>query len=229
MAQNSSADGHRKRLREKYIKNKSALADYEALELLLTYSVPRRDVKPLAKELINTFGSLNAVLNAEPEALLAISGVGENSAVLINLVRDINIRAEKERNKNKTRFVTTGDVKVYFKNILGLEKNEKIVLVTLDNGNKIINTHVLSEGSAGNAGVDPKTVMRSVINDNAVSAVVAHNHPSGSPRPSDEDVNFTLSLKGLLNSVGVSLLDHVIVGENGEFSMAQSVEYEKYF
>lgn len=223
-------EGHRKRIREKYIENKNNLMnDYEVLELLLTYAIPRRDVKPIAKNLLKSCGSLYNVLNTSVDNLAKIEGMGINSALLISLVRDINARADKSMNENVVRFECTDDMKQYFFNLLSAEKNECMAVVSLDNDNRIINKHIVSEGCANSSSVDPRKIFEVLLADNASSAVIAHNHPRGSANPSGDDISFTLKLRDLLKPISVNLVDHIIVGENDVKSVETIKEYSAFF
>lgn len=222
--------GHRKRIKQKYRQNGSdSLDDYELLEILLTYSIPRRDVKTDAKQLLASCGNLYNVMNTSVENLEKIKGVGPNTALLINLAKEINIRANKSKNEKVKRFNTQGDMLNFFINYLSEECCEKIVVVTLDNANRIIKTHQISEGTANFAVISPRKIMEVVIADNASSAVIAHNHPNGLAVPSAHDIDFTLRLRDLLNTVSVHLIDHIIVGEDDALSMRSIKDYSNYF
>ncbi len=222
--------GHRQRIKQKYIENKNSLsADYEILELLLTYSIPRVDVKPIAKRLLKECGGLDNVLNLSIDNLKKIEGVGDNTAILISLIREINLRAAKSRNANIKMFKNHNEVLEYFGNLLNNENNEIIVLVCLDNANRIINVHYISEGTASEASASPRKIMTAVIADNAVSVIIAHNHPNTSPFPSGSDINFTIGLRDTLNTIKVRLIDHVIVGCGDIVSMKSIPQYSGYF
>ncbi len=223
-------EGHRKRIKQKYLNNKNNLVnDYEILELLLTYAIPRIDVKPAAKELLNTFGSLDNVLNAGIKSLSDVKGIGENTAILINLVKEINLRANKSKNNKITKFTSLDVMLEYFKNILSMESNEKIIVVTLDNSNRIIASREVTEGTANFSAVNPRKILEGVLADNASGVVVAHNHPKGEAEPSAHDIDFTLKVRDLLKTINVKLFDHIIVGENGAFSMQASIKFSAYF
>lgn len=222
--------GHRQRIKHKYMENKKSFsADYEILELLLTYSIPRVDVKPVAKRLLKECGSLDNVLNLSMDNLKKFEGVGDNTAILINLIKEINLRASKSRNANVKLFKHQNEVLQYFTNILESESNEVIALVSLDNSNRIINLHYIAEGTASEADASPRKIMASVIADNAVSVIAAHNHPNGSPFPSLADINFTINMRDSLKMIGVRLLDHIIVGCDDTISMQSIPQYASYF
>lgn len=222
--------GHRKRLKERYLQRRDDMVhDYELLELLLTYSIPRKDVKPIAKALLKSFGNLENVLSAAPEQLKAVDGIGDSSALLICLASDIGKRAVKERVRNIRVLNCAEDAKEYFKNLLFGENNEKLVVVNVNNSNNIINYRIVQEGTVNFIDITPRKVVEAVIRDNAAKVFIAHNHPHGICRPSSADIDFTLRLREVLRPLGVEFCDHIIVGEEDVFSMASSPETSKYF
>lgn len=222
--------GHRERLRAKYADSSSHFVnDYELLELLLTYAIPRKDVKPIAKKLLDAFGTLDNILDADVKALVNISGVGEKTAVLINLVREINKRADISRNNHIICFDSVADITEYFKNLLTLEKNEKIIVVTLDSMNRIIAKHEVAEGTANFTVINPKKILEVILMDNPCGVVIAHNHPKGNMEFSSNDIDFTLKIRDLLNVIGIVLEDHIVVGEDGAISMRSSKLYAQFF
>lgn len=221
--------GHRKRLKDKYKNNNRSLHDYELLELLLTYSIPRKDVKPIAKELINHFGSFENIFATNPELLMKVNGIGENSAILISLLNTVNGRISKNRNTNVKELNSSSETKEYFKNLLKEEKNEKVAVVSLDNSNRIISCRIISEGTVNLIEISPRKIIEAVITDNASNVIIAHNHPFGNGEPSAQDVDFTLKTRDLLRPLGINLFDHIIVGENDVFSMRSSLRFVHYF
>ena len=224
------AAGHRKRLKEKYLASSNSLVyDYEALELLLTYSIPRIDVKPIAKELLNQFGSMDNVLNANPTQLQKVNGVGPNTAILISLIKDISVRASKSRSENTKMLNNPKTAIQFFQNMLAEETIEKFLLVTIDNSNKIISCHTLAEGETDYVNVDPRRMFEMVLFDNAPRVMIAHNHPHGNADPSAFDIDFTLKVRNILNSLQIELEDHIIIGETDSLSMRNSYHYSKYF
>lgn len=221
--------GHRQRLKDKYKSENNALHDYELLELLLTYAIPRKDVKPIAKDLIKHFGSFENIFTAKPEQLMQVKGIGENSAILISLLNTINVRISKNRNSNIKELNNSNETKEYCKNLLESEKNEKIAVLSLDNSNRIISCRLISEGTVNLIEISPRKIVEAVITDNASNVIIAHNHPFGSSEPSAKDVDFTLKTRDLLRPLGVDLFDHIIVGENDVFSMRCSLRFVHYF
>lgn len=223
-------EGHRKRMRKSYIANGiSALEDHNVLELFLSLVIPQKDVKPLAYELINHYGSLENVLNADVEDLMQIKGIGESSAVALSLVKDINSRVNLNKNREVTKLNNSIVSQKYVKNILDCEDNEKLIMITLDNSLSIIKTHTISDGIVNSLKAEPKKMLESVIRDNAASIVIAHNHPHGNVTPSAADINFTLDTIQLMRKLDVRVNDHIIVGENNTLSMNNDMRYMIYF
>lgn len=224
------AAGHRKRIKEKYLESSGSLVyDYEVLELLLTYSIPRIDVKPIAKELLNKFGTMDKVLNANPAQLQKVDGIGPNTAILISLIKDISVRASKSRSENTKALANPKEAIQFFRNMLAEEAVEKFLLVTIDNSSKIISCHTLAEGETDYVNVDPRKMFEIVLFDDAPRVMIAHNHPHGSAEPSAFDIDFTLKLRNILNNLQIELEDHIIIGEKDSLSMRNSYHYSKYF
>lgn len=222
--------GHRKRVKEKYLE-KGANAfqnDYEFLELALFYSIPQKDVKSIAKKLINEFGSLENVLEASPSQLMKVSGVGEHTAVLLSLIRDINKRAASTR-KNYREIKNFDMALDYFANMFEFEENEKFAVLFLDNMNKPVFSKILCEGIVNTAQVPIRLMTRYAIDSNAANLIISHNHPHGAAVPSAADVEVTLNIRNFMKAIGVKLIDHIIVGENEVFSMRSSMEYNAFF
>lgn len=226
---NEYVSGHRSRAKASYLRNRETLDDYELLELLLMYSIPRIDVKPLAKDLLKRFITLEKVFGATPEQLMQVKGIGENSAILISLFSSIERKISKERNVNVKSLTTCEDAMDYFKNLLVPEENEKIVIVTLNNASKIIAAREITEGTVNMSEISTRKILENIITDNAADVIVGHNHPHGNAEASAQDVNFTISLRNLLSTVNVGLLDHIIVSDTEVCSMRSTPMYVHYF
>ena len=222
--------GHRDRLRRKYLENSANLVyDYEVLELLLTYAIPRKDVKPIAKELLERFGSIEKVFSPSARQLSAIKGIGPNTAVLITLVKDIQSRCEKSKNENVKYVESSKSAVEYFKNLLKSETREKFLAASIDNSNRIISCRTLASGDMNHIDINPRDIIETVLLDNASRVIIAHNHPGGMAEPSAADIDLTLNVRNILTSVNVELSDHIIIGENSALSMRESYRYSKYF
>ena len=212
-----SRKGHRQRVKDAYMQNKlDGMADHNVLELVLFYSIPQKDVKPLAYDLINHFGSLENVFNADVHDLMKVDGIKEHSAILISLFRNVNIRINQSYANNLVRYNTFEKLAEYASLMLRDFKNERIMVVTLDNELRIINTHFAPEGRVNESSILPRELAEIVLRDNAPTVVLAHNHPNGKPTPSRADIDMTRGIIKFLKQLRVTLTDHIIVGENGE-------------
>lgn len=224
-----SRKGHRQRIRDTYLKNGfDSMPDHNVLELILFYAIPQKDVKPLAYELINHFGSFNNVMNADVNELMKVKGVKEHTAVLISLFDNVNRRVSQNRANKESH--TFESIDKYTSEMLKEYKNEVIMLVSFDNNRKIISTRINNVGTVNRAGITKKEIAEFVLRDNASSVLLAHNHPDGDPTPSMADISMTQSVVAFLREFNISLADHIIVGENGDtVSMKTMAKYALYF
>lgn len=212
--------GHRQRLRQRFEENRlQGFSDHEILELLLTYAIPRVDVNPLAHELVSAFGSLSAVLDATPEELKKVDGIGERSAALLSMMVPLFQRYEQERLQSKPRFTTYSALASYCNTLFMGAREEKFFLLCFDAKMQLIKAVNIASGTADEVHVSPKMVVREAMRHNAVTAAVAHNHPSGDPMPSQDDMDLTLSIRQALAMVEIRLVDHVVVGSNETYSI----------
>lgn len=222
-------NGHRERLRKMYLSGSMDNApEHNLLELFLTTVIPRKDVKPIAYELINTFGSLEGVMCASPRQLMLIDGIGEQTAIAISLVK-VMMSKVNTLESNKTKKLTGyKEVCDYCYDLLKYDKVEKLLLLTLDNKNSIINRHIVDSGTANELNVPMSKIIRHVTLDDASAVILAHNHPHGSSKPSAADISYTIELNGLLKKLGVHLLDHVVLGEDGSSSVLSAMKKSIY-
>ena len=227
--ENLSRKGHRQRVKESYLKNSfDAMPDHNILELILFYAIPQKDVKPIAYSLINHFGSLENVLNADVSELIQVDGIQEHSAILLTLFRDVHRRLNQQ--KADVQYRTFEQLMDFASMKLKDYQTETVLIVTFDNAKSIINTHILTGGEVNSAVLNKKDVAQFVIRDNASSVVVAHNHPSGSAVPSAADIDATISLSQFLRQINIALLDHIVVGGDGTVqSIKGDLRYAKYF
>lgn len=223
-------EGHRERVKNTYkAYGLEAMPDHNVLELLLFYAIPRRDVKPIAYNLINRFGTLENVFKADIDTLKTVDGVGENAALLISLFRDISARIYESRNQTLSVLDTSQKSKTYAENMLKFCENEKVIIICLDNNCSVINHHTIAEGTVNCSVVDRKKIIEHVIRDKASSIIIAHNHPHGPSNPSNEDVNFTVEILNLLRGIHVGLNDHIIVGGSDTLSLRTTAQYCDFF
>ncbi|MEG0838247.1 MAG: DNA repair protein RadC [Hydrogenoanaerobacterium sp.] len=215
--------GHRKRLRERFIKN--GLDNFEkhnVLELLLFNSVPRQDTNELAHRLMEEFGSLSGVFDAPVEELMKLDGIGENSAVLIKLIPAISKVYLDDKNTIGTLVRSTDEsINFLLPKFIG-ETTELIYLLCLDNKSKVLGCPLMCRGDISSVNFTPRSVVESAIKLGATSVILAHNHPRGLALPSKDDINTTNQLITTLTSVNIRFLDHIIVAGDEAVSLADS-------
>ncbi len=214
--------GHRKRLRQRFLQGGiQALKDYEALELLLTYALPRRDTKPISKALIERFGSLRGVFEAEPEELLQVDGIGERTATFLKIIPALFELSLKEDILNKPVFNSPDRVVDYLKVSMGGAADEQFRVLFVDNQNRLIKEVTISEGTVDQAHVYPRKVLEKALNHRASGMILVHNHPGGKPTPSKADISLTNKLRELSTELNIRLLDHLVITRSGYFSFNQ--------
>lgn len=216
--------GHRERLRKRYLERGfSSLQEYEVLELLLTYALPRRDTKALAKELLHTFGNLESVCKASKEELETIKGVKENTSILLRFVGDLETELfrkplQKEENIHIHR---KEDLISYVRAQIGFENREIFLVLFLNTANRLLCSEELFHGSIDRSAVYPREILEKVLKYKAKSVIFAHNHPSGHTRPSRQDIELTREMKEALKLFDVLLLEHIIVSKHSYFSFLE--------
>ena len=221
--------GHRKRLREKFLKSGLAgFHDYEIVEMLLTLGTPRRDCKKQAKEALKRFKSLRGVLEALPEELQQIDGIGAHSTFGIKLVQEVAREFLKEKIIDKPIYQSSREIFDYLYHSMRDLKKEVFKVVYLNGQNQIIEIANLFQGTVDSSFIFPREVMEGAIKHNAVSLVLVHNHPSGNPEPSSSDKELTRDLVYAGNTMQIKILDHIIIGDNRYFSFAGEGLIEEY-
>lgn len=212
--------GHRARLREKLLtRGHDALADYELLELILSIAIPRRDVKPLAKALIAEFGSFANVIHAELPRLEAITGMGETSIATVKAMQAATIRSTRDQVMNRPVLSGWKALVDYLKASTAYREREVLRVLYLDQKNLLIADEVVNEGTINHAPVYPREIMRHALTLGSTSIILCHNHPSGDPTPSRQDIAMTRDIVDVGRKLGVKVHDHVIVGKSGEKSL----------
>lgn len=214
--------GHRARLRERFkTSGDSALADYELLELLLFRAIPRRDTKPLAKQLLKKFGSFAGVLNAPEAQLLEMKGVGEAVVTELKLVKAVALRLMQKELIKKEVINSWSDLVNYVSAAMAHERREQFRIIFLDKRNQIITDEIQSEGTIDHTPVYTREVVKRALDVGAASLILVHNHPSGDPTPSRADVKMTREIINALASLSIKVHDHIIVGRDGYASLRQ--------
>jgi DNA repair protein RadC len=222
------SQGHRKRLRDKFLKSGLVgFHDYEIVELLLSLGVPRRDTKQQAKEAIKKFKTLRGVLEASPEELQQIEGIGPHSVFGIKFMQELAREFLKERLIDRPVYKSSQEIFEYFYHSMRDLKKEVFKVVYLNTQNQIIDIADLFRGTVDSSPVYPREVMESAIKHSAVSLVLVHNHPSGNPQPSDNDKVLTRDLVYAGAMMQIRVLDHIVIGENRFFSFAGEGLIEK--
>jgi len=221
--------GHRKRLREKFLKSGlSGFHDYEIVELLLTLGSPRKDCKKQAKEAIKRFKTLRGVLAASPEELQQIDGIGPHSAFGIKLMQEVAKEFLKEKIIQKPFYKSPQEIFDYLYHAMRDLKKEVFKVIYLNSQHQIIETADLFEGTVNSSSVSPREVIEGAIKHNAISLIFVHNHPSGNPEPSASDKELTRELVYAGKITRIKVLDHIIIGDNRYFSFADDGLIEEY-
>lgn len=215
--------GHRQRLRERYLEGGiDALLEHEILELLLFYSIPRIDTKPIAHRLIDTYGSLKNVLGASSESLKA-NGLSESSIVNIKLFNDMNRWLRRNGVVGK-KFNDYNEIGLLMVNELDDSGSEKLVVLMLNGKDEVIELKTICEGSFRSTAINMKSLVKSCLDRDAEKVIIAHNHPSGDIRPSAEDHVTTASVENYLSGVGIKLIEHYIIADGTYFGIKRNGE-----
>lgn len=212
--------GHRKRLRERFLRDEgAAMPDYELLELLLCLALPRGDVKPLAKTLIARFKSFSGVLSAEPAELEKIDGVGDAAVAALKLARAAALRLTEADAKTRDVIGSHQALLDHCRAPLAHSGTEEFRVLFLDSKNGLIADEQLGRGTVNHAPVYPREVVKRALELGAVAVILVHNHPSGDPSPSADDVAMTRDVRAAAEALGVTLHDHLIIGRHGHASL----------
>jgi len=229
MSPDSTLQGHRKRLREKFVKSGlKGFHDYEIIELLLSLGTPRKDCKQQAKEAIKRFRTLRGVLEASTEELQQIDGIGSHSAFGIKLVQEVAREFLKEKIIDKPIYKSAQEIFDYLYHSMRDLRKEVFKVLYLSSQNQITETEDLFEGTVNSSSISPREVVEGAIKNNAVALIFAHNHPSGNPEPSKSDKELTKDLVYAGSIIRIRVLDHVIIGNNKYYSFAGEGLIEEY-
>jgi len=208
--------GHRDRLRDRAAGGGlSALPDYEVLELLLFRSIPRGDVKPLAKQLLARFGSVSGALGASLDELKTVAGVGAAIALDLKLVHEAALRAGRDAVGKRPVISSWSALLAYVKTALAHEAREQFRVLFLDKKNQLIADETMNRGTVDHAPVYPREVMRRALELSASAVILVHNHPSGDPTPSAADVDMTRQVIEAGRALRIAIHDHLVVGRGG--------------
>lgn len=204
--------GHRKRLREKFLKaGFDGFLDYEVVELLLTLGTPRKDCKQTAKEAMKKFKTLQGVLDASPEELQQVKGIGPLNFFGLKLLQAVSERYAKEKIPKKVLLTSPKAVGDYFREKLGREKREHFAILLLDSRNNLVKMSDISIGTLDANLVHPREVFKEAIQSSAAQVILVHNHPSGDAEPSEDDLEITKRIIEAGKIIGIDVLDHIII------------------
>ena len=204
--------GHRKRLRERFLQGGlDGFLDYEIVELLLTLGTPRKDCKPVAKEATKKFGGLRGVLEATPEELRQIKGLGLHNIFGLKFFQALSTRYAKEKLPKKITFDSPQVVATSLQEQIGREKKEHFYILALDSRNNLVKMSNVSIGTLDASLVHPREVFKEAIQASAAQVIIAHNHPSGDPEPSEGDLVITNRLVEAGKILEIAVVDHIIV------------------
>ncbi|MEZ4528108.1 MAG: DNA repair protein RadC [Desulfobacterales bacterium] len=213
--------GHRERLRERFMTSGlEGFQDYEVIELLLTIGTPRKDCKNEAKELLARFKTLQAVFEASPRELCETKGVGPKNIFGIRLIRAVADRYLEKKLVQKDAINNAKDLFEYLYYHMKDKRRECFKVLFLDARNRVISAKTLFEGTLTASSVYPREVVQSALEHNAAALIFAHNHPSGDPSPSAEDVSITRQLVFACRVMGITVHEHLVIGDNNYFSFA---------
>lgn len=215
-------DGHRQRMRERFIaQGLDGFAPHEILELILFYAIPRANVNPLGHRLIDSFGSLHAVLEADVEDLMKVEGVGQKTAALLSLFGHVDRELEKSRSAEKKKLNNRSSAQKHCLGLLAGLRQEHLYLVCLNAQMEVIQNALIARGTLNEVQAYPRMVAEAALRANAHAVVLCHNHPGGSVIPSLADLDMTAALSQLLQSLEVMLVDHVIVAGEQALSLVE--------
>lgn len=207
--------GHRERLRTRAAISFAALPDYELLELLVSRSLPRGDVKPIAKALLARFGGLAAVLGATIEELTTINGVGPSMALDLKLLQEATLRMGAGEVRKRTVISSWNALLTYVRVAMAHEGREQFRVLFLDKKNQLIADQVMNHGTVDHAPVYPREIMRRALELSASAVILVHNHPSGDPTPSSADIDMTRQVVEAGRPLRITVHDHLVVGRDG--------------
>ena len=212
--------GHRERLRARFRDaGPDALSDYELLELVLSRAIPRRDVKPLAKDLVSRFGSFAEVIAAPRPLLLKEKGMGEATVTELKIVHAAAQRLAKGELRKRPVLSSWGNVLDYCRTAMAFSDKEEFRLLFLDKRNQLIADEVQQRGTVDHTPVYPREVVKRALELSATALILIHNHPSGDPTPSRADIQMTQAIIDVAKPLGIAVHDHIIVGKEGHASL----------
>ncbi|MBQ3817425.1 MAG: RadC family protein [Clostridia bacterium] len=230
MAENLHS-GHRKRVRQEFLEHgiDENTPAHKIFELLLFYSIPRCDTNEMAHRLLNKFGSVSAVLDADIEDLVQVEGINESSAILIKMIVPLARIYKIEKEEKPAQFTNHNQVGAFLLNRYLGKTEEMLTMICLDDKGTLLSFDIIEKGDISSVGVPMRKIIQIVSRVNANVVILAHNHPSSLALPSNSDITITLMVKEALSHIQVKLLDHIIISNGDYVSMAISKDYAHIF
>lgn len=216
-------DGHRSRLRQRFLnEGLDHFTDIQVLELLLFYCIPRRDTNPLAHELLNQFGSLSQVMEAPVEELRKVNGMGEGAATFLSLITQVGRSYLKDRTSSVKMLPTLESCAKFLQPYFFGERVETVYILCLDAKCRLLCCKKISQGDVNSTNLSIRKIVEIALGTNASSILLAHNHPGGMAIPSYADIQATMNIASIMNSVDVNFIDHLVICDDDYVSLMQS-------
>jgi DNA repair protein RadC len=208
-------------MRKKFAHNRGGILDYELLELLMFSVLPRKDTKKIAKDLLQRFGSLREVIFTKYSDLKSVEGIGDVAATLLNVIHEILNRIYLEKISESSIISSSSHVIDYYKTAFANTKQEQLRIMFLNNKNRLLAEEILQVGTINQMAIYPREIMHRALDRGASAIIMVHNHPSGDPQPSKQDVITTKMVKDIAQKLDIMLLDHIIIGKNSSKSLKE--------
>ena len=216
--------GHRQRMKQKFLMvEPSSFTDYELMELMLFQAIPRKDVKPLAKELLSRFGSISKIVKASEEEILKVAGINENITISLKLIKEMLRRSLKQDIMHKNAISSWGMLLEYLTFTMDSLEVEEFHVLFLNKKNQLIADELMARGTIDQTPVYPREIVKKALHYSAASVILVHNHPSGSSQPSNADIDITREIENACKAVNVRVHDHVIIGAQGHYSFKSNL------
>ncbi len=216
-------EGHRDRVRNRFLnEGLDNFDNHQVLELLLFYAIPQKDTNQLAHELIDRYGSLSAVFEADPRELQKLKGVGKNTAVLLSMIPQLCRRYLNDRWGTRPQLSSTRLAGEYVVTLFSGRLSEVFYAICLDSQNKVTYPALVHEGTIDTAPVYPREIVQAALRHHATGIILAHNHPGGSLNPSSADIEATKKIISACDTINVKVMDHIIVAGEKYFSFADN-------
>lgn len=204
--------GHRARLRGRLLNDPTTLAEYELIEYLLTLAIPRRDTKPLAKALIREFGSYAQVVSADPESLRRVKGMGDGAIAAVKIAQVSGLMLLKSHFRDQPLLSSWDALLDWLRADMAPIERERVRALFLNSRNMLIRDEIVSEGSIDQSAIYVREIIRRALELGAAAFIIVHNHPSGNPEPSRQDILITKDLSDAARKLGITLHDHIVIG-----------------